>query len=500
VLGDGPVDSASAALAQLSDQKPPHGFRSMAVGTTGADVETRFQIADQMAQAVAKQPTALASIASCMAVEPATPACIEELLTSVGLRLFRRPLDADELTWVRGLYANGEAIQPGDGLRFALLGLVESPHFLYRLETHGAPSADGAIGLVLTPYELASRLSFLVWGIAPDAALLQSAASGSLDTDAGLADELKRLFADARARAQLSRFFEQWLEFEQLPTVNQSETYLAGISGQSLPDAMQHELSETLLTLTLDDGGKFEDLYTTDLSFVGTSDLAELYGITLPRSGGSIQLDPMRRAGLLTRAALMLTTGETTSPIHRGAFVKRQLLCDAPLPPDPSSFPPGTIQPPAFDPDATSRERWTAKTSPAACQACHGQFNALGFALENYDAIGRYRDEEPIIDPMSGTEVKQLPIEAEVDVTLDSTPVRVNGAVELGRAFAASDRARSCLAVQWLRFTAGRLEQDADACVLQDVASGLAEGAPLLQALERVVLAPEFRVRRVEAP
>ena len=255
-----------------------------------------------------------------------------------------------------------------------------------------------------------------------------------------------------------------------------------------------------LLAITLDDGGKFADLFTADFSFVYSENLARLYGIEVPLPGTRAALDPGTRAGLLTRSALLLTSGETTSPIRRGAFVRRKLLCDPIPPPDPNSFPAGAIQPPSFDPDATGRQRWTQKTSEPQCLGCHGQFNAFGFALESYDAIGRYRDSEPIIDPATGMELKRLPIDTAVDVVLDSEPVHVSGAVELGQAFSQSPRAQDCLATQWLRFTAGRHETDADACVLGDVASAMAQGSSLLDALQQAVLAPEFRVRRLEAP
>ncbi len=500
VLGDQPIDAAVTLLSQLSDPKPAHAFRSMAVGTTGGDVEARFQVSDVVAQEVARAPAALAAVAPCVALNAASAACVDELLTKLGERLFRRPLDAAELTWLQGIYDEGEALQVGDGLRFSLFALLESPHFLYRLELRGTPLAGDPEVLTLSPYELAARLAFLVWGTTPDTALLESAAAGQLDSAAGLTGQLERLLADPRARAQLSRFYQEWLEIEQLPIVNQSQAFLAGIDGKGLAEVMQHELTETLLTITLDDRGTFKDLSTSGLSFVESEALATLYGIARPQPGGRAALDPQYRAGLLTRSALLLSGGEVTSPIRRGAFVRRKLLCD-PIPsPDPNAFPAGAIQPPSFDADATGRQRWTQKTGEPQCAGCHDRFNALGFALESYDTIGRYRDTESIIDPATGQELKRLPIDAMVDVTLDTEPVRVNGAVELGQAFAESARAQNCLATQWLRFTAGRKEADADACVLADVAGAIARGASLLEALEQVVVAPEFRVRRLEAP
>jgi hypothetical protein len=500
VFGDAAVETTVIDLARISDQKPAHGFRTMALGTTGGDVEARFQVSDQLAKTLAEDPRQLTAVAACAGTPPLSDACVTELLTSLGLRLFRRQLTAAEQSWIQSVYQDGSAIAGGDGIRFAIFALLESPHFLYRPEISGTPLATAPGTLTLSGYELASRLSFLIWGSAPDAALLSSAASGSLDTEAGLSQELERLLSGPRARGQLLRFFQQWLEFEQLPIVNQAGPFLGEIQGEGLADAMQKELSETLLGIALDDKGKLSDLFTSDLAFVESPELAKLYGVMAPASGSRTALDPQRRGGLLTRAALLLTSGETTSPIRRGAFVKRKLLCDAIPSPDPNSFPAGAIQPPDFDENATSRQRWTSKTGDSQCNACHSQFNPFGFALENYDAIGRYRDTEPIIDPGSGVTLRNLPIDASIDVTLDSEPIHASDAVELGRALAESPRVRACFATQWLRFGAGRHETESDACVLADVVSSIDQDASLLDALERVVLAPEFRLRKLGAP
>ncbi len=500
VFGDQAVDTTLIDLAQISDQKPTHGFRTMALGTTGGDVEARFQVSDQLAKTIAEDPSQLSGVVACASTPPLSDACVTELLTTLGLRLFRRPLDAAEQTWIQSVYQDGNAITSGDGLRFAVFALLESPHFLYRPELSGTPLATDSNTLTLSGYELASRLSFLIWGSAPDATLLSSAAAGSLDSEAGLTGELERLLSDPRARGQLLRFFQQWLEFEALPIVNQGGPFLGEIQGEGLADAMQKELSETLLGIAVDDKGKLQDLFTSELAFVESPELAKLYGVTAPASGSRTTLDPQRRGGLLTRAALLLTSGETTSPIRRGAFVKRKLLCDAIPSPDPNAFPAGAIQPPDFDENATSRQRWTIKTGDPQCNACHSQFNGFGFALENFDAIGRFRDTEPIIDPGSGVTLRNLPIDASIDVTLDTAPIHASGAVELGRALADSHKAQACFATQWLRFGAGRHEEESDACVLTDIVSSIEQGAPLLDALERVVLAPEFRLRKLGAP
>ncbi len=492
VFGDEAVDTVGATLNQLSDRAPLHGFHAEAEGTTGGDVEARFQVADVLSTHWAKHPERLGAGTTCWASAGGRPSCVDELLATLGLRLFRRPLEASEQLWLRDLYDEGEAIVVGDGLRFVVLALLESPHFLYKLETRGTPLAENATQLRLSSFELATRLSFFAWGTAPDETLLDEAEAGALDDASGLASALDRLFADPRARINIARFLEQWLETESLPSVGQGPVFLAGIAGQGLPEAMQLELSESLLSLIFEDGEGFGALYTSNLASVGSPELAKVYDISA--SAEPLLLDPARRSGLLTRAAILLTGGETTSPVRRGAFIRRKLLCAPLAAPDPNTFPAGAIQPPTFEPSMTSRQRWEAQTSESQCSVCHANLNPFGFALENYDALGRYREEEALIYTPTGANWGNLPIDASVELTLDTEPVRVNGAVELGQALAQSPSARECVARQWLRFVGGR-EDPQGACLIRELTLELARGAPLLEVLKRLALSPEFSLR-----
>jgi hypothetical protein len=500
VFGDAALDSAASQLAQLSDKKVLHGFRSMAQGTTGADVESYFMIADALAAYVTSAPDKLSALAPCLSAASVARDCAKTFIETFGRRLYRRPLAPDEVTYLLTVHSDGAAISAPDGIRFALFAMLQSPHFLYRIETAGAAVAASPGTYQLTAYEVATRLSYLAWGTAPDVGLLDSAASGGLDTTDGLDRELDRLLSDAKARTRLGQFFAEWLETEDLPAVNQSPEFLAGISSMGLASAMQDELSETALYLMFDGQGTYKDLFTSPLSFVKSPDLAKLYGIQPgAASDGRTSLDVASRGGLVSRAAILLTSGEQTSPIRRGAFVRRKLLCDPIAPPDPNSFPPGAIQPPAFNAMMTSRQRWTAKTTQGGCAACHGSINPPGFALENYDSIGRYRATEAIVDPMTGMKVNDLPIDSNVDMLLDgTTPTHVESGVGLGAALGASATAQECFGRQWFRFVTGREESAQDGCVVGDIVDATKKGATIKDAFKRIALAPEFRLRKVE--
>ncbi len=500
-FGSSVFDAVAVELAQLPDKRVAHGFRSMAKGTTGAEVEGYYLVGAAAAAYVTASAERLAALAPCLGEAAIDDACAKRFIEAFGQKLYRRPLAADELASLTALYADGAAITPADGVRYVLFSLLQAPPFLYRVEIAGTPRADNSSIVDLTGYEVATRLSYLAWGSPPDDLLLAAAAQGKLATQAGVAGELDRLLSDQRASARLGQFFSEWLETEELPSINQSQEYLAGIAADGLSSAMQEELHRFTDSLGFQGGGTFRDLFTSNSSFVSSPELAKIYGVE-PGTGSDarVELGSDRRAGILTRAAVLLSTGEATSPIRRGAFVRRKLLCDPIPPPDPNAFPPGSIEPPAFNPDMTNRERWTAKTATGVCAGCHANLNPFGFALENFDNIGRYRTSEPIVDPATGMKVNDLTIDAEVDVVLDGAgPVHASGAAGLGAALAESATAQACFARQWFRFVNGREATDEDACVLSDVVQAVAGGQSLRDALERIALAPEFRMRRIDA-
>jgi hypothetical protein len=500
LFGAAALDALAPQLAQLPDKLVAHGFRSMAKGTTGSEVEGYLMIADALSLHVTADAQRLSALESCLGAAPIARDCARTFITSFGQRMYRRPLTEAEVASLELLHAEGAAIGANEGARFVLFAMLQAPPFLYRLEIDGAARADNPNSFDLTGYEIATRLSYLAWGSGPDRELLSGAASGSLTTSVGIAAQLDRLLSDPRAAARQAQFFSEWLETEQLPTVNQGPAYLAGIVADGLAEAMRKETDEFVRSLAFTGQGTFRDLMTSNVAFVASPALAQIYGVDLSAAAdGRIELDASRRAGILSRAALLLLPGEETSPIRRGAFVRRKLLCDSIPPPDPDAFPPGAIQPPEFDADMTSRERWTAKTSQGACGGCHALLNPFGFALENYDNIGRYRTSEVITDPSTGLAVNELPIVADVDAPLGAELVPIlGGAVGLGAALAASRQAQECFGRQWFRFVSGREETSDDACVLADMTEAVASGASLRATFERIALSPEFRIRRID--
>jgi hypothetical protein len=193
---------------------------------------------------------------------------------------------------------------------------------------------------------------------------------------------------------------------------------------------------------------------------------------------------------------------DRTELVHRGLRIRENLLCD-PIPsPNPADFPPGALGPPPPDGATSTRQRFESKTAPAACAACHGRLNPLGFALEGYDGLGRFREHEDLTDARGAVTVR-IPIDARVVPHIESAAeAPVDGVVELQAALARSPKARACMARQWLTFARGRAPGDGDACALADLYDLLAARADgaggLLAAMKRAVLDPGFRVRKLE--
>jgi len=223
------------------------------------------------------------------------------------------------------------------------------------------------------------------------------------------------------------------------------------------------------------------DLLTTDLSVTKSADLAHLYGVSAWSGQGEYPKLPPTRVGLLQRAALLVSNLEQTNPFHRGAFVRRALLCD-PLPqPDPNSLPPGSLDPPKPSSAQTTRQRFQAKVEgKVLCQGCHGSFSDIGYALESFDALGRYRTVEQVFDEQTGKLLAELPLDTQgvpKITSSDLTPIADAG--ELNRRLVESQKVEACLAERYFEFSVRRAASadTLDECLVQDLAAGLKDPA-----------------------
>lgn len=440
-----------------------------------------------MEAAEALATSALGNLAVLLPCDPAAvgePACARQFAKSFGQRAYRRPLREDEIERLLRAYAAGSAQASfADGISLLIQTVLQAPAFLYRFELGTDPSARQ--GLVhLSQYELASRLSYLVWGSMPSDELFAAAAAGELNSAANLAAWARRMLNEPQARPALSDFYRQWLGLNALSDLRKDPALYPELD-DSLRSAMDAELPAFVEHVLWSADRRLSSLLTAPIGFA-SGPLASLYGVQGTSSGSPslVMLDPAQRVGVLTQAGVLAVHSlpNQSSPVARGKLVRERFFCQTPPPPPPDL----NVTPPEVDLSKSTRERFAEHTASAACSVCHELMDPLGFAFESYDAIGRYRErdgERPI--DTSGWVAKS----ADADGPFQN--VR-----ELADKLAASSEVQDCVATQWFRYAFGRHEGPADACSLANVEQAFtASGGDLIELLVALTQTESFRYR-----
>lgn len=405
--------------------------------------------------------------------------CAEQFVRTVGRRVFRRPLeDAEVARFVAMVVA---APDFDAGVRLVAEALLASPHFLYRLEL-GEQQPDGTFRL--TPYEVASALSYSLWGSMPDDALLGAAATGRLGTPEDVAREARRLLGDPKARETVRDFASQWLGLERLASIDKSPTLFPGFT-PALRASLQRETPAFVEHVIFDGTGRFDELLTSSVSLVDAP-LAAHYGLP-PAPDGRRALGPTRAAGLLAQAGLLAAYAHSdqTSPVKRGVFVREHLLCQQ-FPAPPANA--GGV--PRVDPNATTRERFRQHAADPSCRGCHQYIDEVGFGFEGFDAVGAARSVE------AGRAIDTTGELRDVERFGAGTTERFATLPELGQALARSRRAKACFATTVFRYTRGRVESEAERCTVAALADHfLASGGDLKEVLVRALADERFLTR-----
>jgi Protein of unknown function (DUF1592)/Protein of unknown function (DUF1588)/Protein of unknown function (DUF1585)/Protein of unknown function (DUF1595)/Protein of unknown function (DUF1587) len=474
------LEVAAPDVGLLPEDEKVGAFDGNAVAPVSELVLEQYaSLAEALAKAAAPR---LEELVPCDVASQGQAACAARFASALGRRVYRRPLSSEEESAYAGLYAAFATDGHVEALRVVTAALLQSPHFLYRVEL---TPADGTAGTrPLDAFELASRLSFFLVGGGPDDALLDAAGDGSLLEDATLAAHAARLLDDPRADGVLEDFHLAWLGLDGLRALEKSPSVFTGFDA-SLPRAMEAETRAFVRHVLREDDGTLDTLLTAPYSFP-SGPLLELYGVPAAASGEPVQLDPNQRAGLLTQPAFLAVHAhaEQSSPVLRGKVVIRNLLCQTL--PDP---PPNVVaKAPEPSPGATTRERFEAHEADPACAGCHVRIDGVGFGFESFDALGAYREED------SGK-----PVDARGKLLgtqhLDG---EFTGAVELAHKLAASDEVAQCFTRQWFRFALGRMEATDDACALDDLTRGFSASQRNVRSLlTSIVASPAFRTKRV---
>jgi len=362
---------------------------------------TRIDVLGPYDPVLGPSPASVRALSACGSLARAHgAACATKILKPLVRRGYRRPVtpaDLDPLVaLVTATEGRGEPFK--DGLRQALQAVLVSPDFLFRIERGrpaGSPDGDESTAVaarVLTDHELGARLASFLWASLPDEALLDVADRGELQKPAVLEAQVRRMLADPRAEALVEAFGGQWLQFRALDSANPDrERFPDYDSGLSM--AMRRE-TELFLASVMREDKSVIDLLDAPYTYVNER-LARHYGI--PGVTGPefrrVATTGTPRAGVLTQASVLTVSSYATrtSPVLRGKWILENVL-NAP-PPDP---PPGTprLQEDKVGADAPLRQQLEAHRANATCAACHKRMDPLGFSLENFDAIGKFREQD----------------------------------------------------------------------------------------------------------
>ncbi len=413
-------------------------------------------------------------------------ACFQGFLDGFVGRAFRRPLTADEQQGLRTVFEAGRnEADYSTGVRLVAETVVQSPSFLYRTEL----GADGSTGpRPLEPYELASALSFLVTGGAPDDELLRAATDGELSSPDERERQTRRLLATPEGRRHLTTFVRQWFGLSDLGSLQKDTAAFPDFSSE-WRSSMRAE-TETFLTHLFEEGdGTLSTLLGADYTFADDR-MAEFYGVP-ERPGaepGRITLPPKRR-GLLTQASVLASYAHfgETSPVRRVLLVYTRLLCGVMPPPPPTV----NTSLPVPDGERTVRERLVAHTTNPSCAGCHARFDPIGLGFEDFDGMGRQREIE-LGRPVDDSGRLMSP-------SMGDGPAFAGGA-EAAALLATNPEAEACMRAQLFRFGFGRRES-AELCEANDVADALAQsGGDFREALVALARSSTLFERKEQHP
>jgi mono/diheme cytochrome c family protein len=417
---------------------------------------------------------------------PAAADDVRQVLKDAATRAFRRPVDDAELERLVQLVESARKESPGNDdepLRIGFQAILVSPRFLFRIEQ--APAADEKVR-VLDDYELASRLSYFLWSTMPDAELMQLARQGRLHEESVLPVQVERMLKSPRSQALVENFAGQWLELRKFAEVQISRETFPGFD-EELRAAMH---KETLLFFerVLREDRSIQELLTADSTFLNER-LARHYGISGVEGEQfrEVSLKGTQRLGLLTQGSILTVTSNPTrtSPVKRGKWILENILGEPP-PPAPPNVPKLDDQTPAAK-QASLRQRMEQHRRDPSCASCHRSMDGLGFALENFDAIGSWRAKDGSWD-----------IDASGDLPSGE---KFKGASELISTLSGSRRQQfqRCFIEKLLTFSLGRGLEYYDTCAVDRIATALSQQNDRFSTLVREIVSSEpFRKRDAE--
>ncbi|HET6585219.1 MAG TPA: DUF1592 domain-containing protein [Nannocystaceae bacterium] len=438
-------------------------------------VESIEILAEEAAQRLVADADRMATVVGCAPTGTADEECMRSFVERFGRLALRRSLAAAEVDdyVALGLDFAGQSDDFAVGVEVVVRTLLQDFEFVYRVEIGTEIDAQPGV-FRLAPHEVATRLSYFVWGSTPDVALLDAAESGELDEPEGIRAVAATMLADPRARDHVDRFHSLWLGYAELP------------HPPELTNAMRRETAALVERVVFDEQSSWLDIFTADETYVNTL-LATHYGLPAPAGGeGWVPYGDSGRMGLLSHGSFLSVASSVmdTSPTKRGKLIREQLLC-TPIPPPPpdvdADSPPGEGEP------VCKTDRYEEHRQ-GTCAGCHAQMDLVGFGLENYDRAGVYR-----------THDDGLP---ECTISGDGEIVGVgpfHGPAGLAQLLVDEGLVHGCVTQQLYRFAIGRELDDDDAPFVSSLVTSFPESGYRFDQLVLDIVSHEaFSFRREE--
>jgi hypothetical protein len=449
-----PEDSTSFGLTSIA-------MTSVTVSNLG--VEQYERAGYQIARLLTEIPSLREGLISCDRSQESEAVCYEGFVRTYGQRLWRRPLTEDEVETYTSLAVNAAQVL-GDfwqGLEFAVAGLLQSPHMIYRTE-YGESDPEHPGVRRLTALELATKLSYLIWGTGPSDALIELARAGGLETPEQVRAEAERMIHSDRARTSFDHFWNEYFELIPIERLSKDRATYPEFN-EELARSMREETLRLMEYLVFETRADMREMFTTRKTFLNAS-LRRLYGLeeAMERDFSLVELpETAMRAGVLGHASLLSVQSHalTTSPTHRGLFIRQSLMCTS-VPSPPPDIDTRFPDPPSDAGPQTLRQRLEDYFSDPNCGLCHAVMDYLGFGLEHYDAIGRWRGFD-----------NGLPIDASGIVN----GVEYTDGVTLGFALAADPVTMNCMVRKAYRHAVGRIETMGDQPLIHELSERFAQ-------------------------
>ncbi|MEL6343109.1 MAG: DUF1592 domain-containing protein [Myxococcota bacterium] len=410
--------------------------------------------------------------------EPAVETCLEALITVEGRRLFRRPVtDAhlDELLQF-ATDALPEDATYADRVALTLQAMMVSPEFLYFIETPADADASAGATVQADGHTVAARLASFFWESVPDDVLLDAADDGTLQTPAGLQAQVERMVEDPRFRWSQTRFIVHWLHVEKL---DERTKQTADNLDEALRAAAVEEIDRFVHDVLIAGDAPFSSLFLSTEAVINPR-LAALYEVDA--EGDWSVTDLPERPGLLTRFGFLAAHGhpDRPSPVLRGVTINNRLFCrDFPPPPANAESAAAEVADGVSLDQLTNREEYELTTQQGSCNDCHQLINPPGFALEQFDTMGRFRLFEGAALPVNPEATVQ-----ELGDVLDAT--------DMMEKLAVSPVVQDCAARHWLRFAAGGARLEDNMPLRGALAEQLAGGLPFGQIAGWIAQQPDF--------